>query len=93
VLGFWLMHQSRVISALNLDRGKLVRWLCRVEDGYRPNPYHCARHAAGRVWEEPARAVSQVQGASPCIISTQERMHCHCDSVQYQMLRCRAFQG
>lgn len=31
---------------LSLDENRLARWLVRVEDGYRANPYHNKIHAA-----------------------------------------------
>lgn len=38
VLGFWLLHHTGVTAAAGLDRTKLARWLCRIEDGYRWEP-------------------------------------------------------
>jgi hypothetical protein len=45
-LGYYLFHKSGLIEHFGLKAGALARFLRRVEEGYRQNPYHNATHAA-----------------------------------------------
>ncbi|GAX86359.1 hypothetical protein CEUSTIGMA_g13771.t1 [Chlamydomonas eustigma] len=45
-LSFAIMHKLRLVQVNDLDATRLARFLCRVEEGYPNNPYHCRVHAA-----------------------------------------------
>ncbi|GAX77392.1 hypothetical protein CEUSTIGMA_g4838.t1 [Chlamydomonas eustigma] len=45
-LTFAIMHKLRLVQVNDLDATRLARFLCRVEEGYPNNPYHCRVHAA-----------------------------------------------
>jgi cAMP-specific phosphodiesterase 4/calcium/calmodulin-dependent 3',5'-cyclic nucleotide phosphodiesterase len=40
-LTFAIMHKLSLMRLNDLDEARLARFLCRVEDGYPDNPYHC----------------------------------------------------
>ncbi|KAG1675131.1 hypothetical protein FOA52_003354 [Chlamydomonas sp. UWO 241] len=46
VLAFHLFKRGGLIAELGLDETRLARFLMFIEQGYPPNPYHCAAHAA-----------------------------------------------
>lgn len=45
-LGFYLFHKSGLIEHFGLKPAALARFLRRMEEGYRQNPYHNCTHAA-----------------------------------------------
>jgi hypothetical protein len=45
-LAFYLFHQHGLISNFRLSPAPLARFLRRVEEGYKQNPYHNATHAS-----------------------------------------------
>lgn len=46
-LTFWLMKKMHLVPGRNeIRESRLARFLCRVEDRYMDNPYHCRIHAA-----------------------------------------------
>lgn len=51
LLAFHLLTKSGLVHSFNLNETKLARFLQRVEDGYKNNPYH-NRCILLRVWDE-----------------------------------------
>ncbi|GIM16339.1 hypothetical protein Vretimale_18970 [Volvox reticuliferus] len=45
-LSFYLFHQADLIRKFAIKPQLLARFMRRVEEGYRPNPYHSKTHAA-----------------------------------------------
>eukprot|EP00879_Flechtneria_rotunda_P005016 GHRR01005292.1.p1 GENE.GHRR01005292.1~~GHRR01005292.1.p1 ORF type:complete len:859 (+),score=362.03 GHRR01005292.1:904-3480(+) len=45
-LGYYLFHKHGLIEQFNLKPACLARFLRRMEEGYKQNPYHNAMHAA-----------------------------------------------
>eukprot|EP00798_Chlamydomonas_sp_ICE-L_P023244 gene23244-30468_t len=44
-LGYYLFHSTGLISDFKLKPSHLIKFLCRVEQGYKSNPYHSRIHA------------------------------------------------
>ncbi|GIL62519.1 hypothetical protein Vafri_16725 [Volvox africanus] len=45
-LSFYLFHQADLMRKFDIKPQLLARFMRRVEEGYRPNPYHSKTHAA-----------------------------------------------
>jgi len=45
-LGYYLFHKAGLMEHFNLKPVNLARYLRRIEEGYKSNPYHNATHAA-----------------------------------------------
>ncbi|KAF6253310.1 hypothetical protein COO60DRAFT_1547491 [Scenedesmus sp. NREL 46B-D3] len=78
-LGFYLFHKSGLIEHFGLKAGALARFLRRVEEGYRQNPYHNAMHAADVL--QTYNAIIHRGGLMPGYVDPLHLMACYTAAV------------
>ncbi|EFJ48932.1 3'5'-cyclic nucleotide phosphodiesterase [Volvox carteri f. nagariensis] len=78
-LAFFLFHQADLIRKFDIKPHLLARFIRRVEDGYRPNPYHSKIHAADVL--QSLHVIIHRGGLSPGYVDPLTLMACYLAAV------------
>ncbi|GLI71323.1 hypothetical protein VaNZ11_016483 [Volvox africanus] len=74
-LSFYLFHQADLMRKFDIKPQVLARFMRRVEEGYRPNPYHSKTHAADVL--QTLHVIIHRGGLAPGYVDTLTLMACY----------------